>query len=245
MSIRRAGRREATQQPLVATAAETVPGRPDGPAGRSLPAGLAGLARRLPRSLVPRSYTSMVAVDIVSFGAPYRDEEIQMLLRQLMYGHLEEAFEMSHVPWHHCYHEDRGDGALVVLPPDVPAYLLADVLPYHLHSALRRVNRFLDSCARMRLRMAAHVGNVYQDPYGVSGHAVNHLFRLLDADALKGAVRTSRAPLGVILSDRLREDLAAYGGPLDVLGYRAVDVVCKETEARAWVRVLMEERGRM
>jgi hypothetical protein len=189
---------------------------------------------------VPRSYTSLIAVDIVSFGAPQRDEEIQLLLRQLMYAHLEEAFALSWLPWDMCHREDRGDGALIVLPSDVPPHLLVDTLPHHLHTALRRGNRLLSSLARMRLRMAVHVGSVYRDSYGVSGHAVNHLFRLLDADVLRDAIESSRAPLGVIISDGLYKGLAGYGGPPDVLGYRPVQVVRKETETRAWVRLPWE-----
>ncbi|MFD0689568.1 hypothetical protein [Actinomadura fibrosa] len=183
----------------------------------------------------PEGYTSLIAVDIVSFGAPERDEAIQAQLRQLMYVRLRKAFEITCLPWLACYVEDRGDGALIVLPPDVPAYLLLDPLAHHLKAVLRHGNRLYSRALQMRLRVAVNAGFVHRDAYGVVGHAVNHLFRFLDAPAFKEAISLSEAEVGLIVSDRLYGDVAGSGGYVDQAQYRPVQVVCKETKADAHV----------
>ncbi|MFI0355890.1 hypothetical protein [Actinomadura sp. 9N407] len=196
---------------------------------------LVGFPWPTPRAVEPWSHTSLLGLDIVSFNAPYRDEDIQRRLRQALYEYLQEVFAITWLPWAACHTEDRGDGALIVLPPGVPPYLLLDPLAHHLDAALRRGNRLFSAAAQMRLRMAVHQGYVQFDAYGVVGHAVNHMFRLLDSAVLKEAIETAGADLGVIVSDRMFGDVAGHGGIIDPARYRPVQVSCKETQAKAWI----------
>ncbi|MFC9975165.1 hypothetical protein ACFVH6_30135 [Spirillospora sp. NPDC127200] len=182
-----------------------------------------------------RTHTSMMAVDIASFGSRQRDERVQCELRHRMYGLLQSAFAMTCLPWDAAYREDRGDGALVILPRQVPTYLLLDPLAHHLNALLRRGNLWYAEPLRMRLRLAVHAGYVHRDAYGVVGRSVNHLFRLLDSAALRAMLDGSGGDLGMIVSDELFGDVADYSGLTDTGRYRAVDVVCKETRARGWV----------
>ena len=62
-----------------------------------------------------------------------------MYVHKSLYEMLETAFDRSDVPWSCCVHEDRGDGALVLVPPTIPVAGLATV-PDRL-----RVLGFLDS----------------------------------------------------------------------------------------------------
>src|SRR3954454_8239495 len=74
----------------------------------------------------------LAAVDIAAFGDPRRDDEIQLHLRRVLYDHLADAFAMTHLPWQAFYREDRGDGALIVAPPDVEPTDMLDPLAHHL-----------------------------------------------------------------------------------------------------------------
>ncbi|MFC4912370.1 hypothetical protein [Actinomadura gamaensis] len=184
---------------------------------------------------VTRVYTTMIAVDIVAFTDRRRDEEIRRHLRHRLYEQLREAFAMTLLPWDACYREDRGDGALVIVPPDVPPHLLLDPLAHHLLAMLRRGNRFASEPARMRLRLASHSGHVETDDHGVVGAAVNHLFRLVDAPLFREAATGSSAELSMIVSQRLYEEVLASRSILFPELYRQVEISCKETTARGWI----------
>ncbi|MFC5180630.1 hypothetical protein [Actinomadura harenae] len=182
-----------------------------------------------------RVYTSMVAVDIVGFTHQSRDDEIRRHLRHRLYEQLRDAFGMTLLPWDACHREDRGDGALVVVPANVPPHLLLDPLAHHLLALLRRGNRFASDPARIRMRMAVHSGHVENDPYGLVGGAVNHLFRLLDAPLFREVATRSGAELSMIVSDRLYEEVRSGCGVLFPELYRQVTVSCKETSAQGWM----------
>jgi hypothetical protein len=152
-----------------------------------------------------------------------------------MYSHIEEAFKITGIPWTDCYQEDRGDGALIIMPPELPAHLLLDPLAHHLNAVLRQDNRTLSRASQMRLRMAAHSGIVHSDAHGVSGHALIHLFRLLEAPAFKKSVELSPMDLGLIVSNRLYRQAHELGGYVDPARYRRVRLKSKETRAIAWI----------
>jgi len=61
------------------------------------------------------------AVDIAGFTRPGRDDEIRLYLHEKLYEVLQRAFDGSGVPWADCFHEDRGDGTLIVVPPGAVA----------------------------------------------------------------------------------------------------------------------------
>ncbi|KAB2346855.1 hypothetical protein [Actinomadura rudentiformis] len=183
----------------------------------------------------PRSYTSLLALDIISFGSPYRDEGIQRGLRHVMYEAVQEAFSMTRLSWPAVHHEDRGDGILIVLPPAVPAFLLMDPLAHHLKAVLRRRNMMLSEAARLRLRVAGHAGFVFVDEYGVGGRAVTHLFRMLEAADFKEAIDLAGTDLGLIVSDEMYREVTGNGAYIDPERYRALRVKCKETVADAWL----------
>jgi hypothetical protein len=76
---------------------------------------------RLPRTPATRPASGQVctimAFDIDGFTRPDRDEAIRIHLHKAFYEILAGTFEGSGLPWHQCHHEDRGDGALVILRP--------------------------------------------------------------------------------------------------------------------------------
>src|SRR5580693_3714515 len=90
----------------------------------------------------------LFGVDIVGFNGWWRDDDIQMYVHKALYEMLEAAFDRSDVPWSGCVHEDRGDGALVVIPPTIPVAGLVTV-PERLRVLVRRHNHLSCNAARV------------------------------------------------------------------------------------------------
>ncbi|MFI0412390.1 hypothetical protein [Actinomadura sp. 3N508] len=182
--------------------------------------------------------TTLIGVDIPNFGDRRRSNDIRRVLRDTMYGLLTESFTMTGLPWEDSHREDRGDGALIILPPSVQSSETLDPLAHHATALLRRANRLTNELTRLRLRMAVHSGEVQYDAHGVLGHAVNHLFRLLDASAFKRVMATAHyADLGMLVSDDLYR-AAIDDGAVDQDAYTALNVTCKETrraKAHLWL----------
>lgn len=181
-------------------------------------------------------HTTLAAVDIIGFGDPRRTNDIQLHLRRAMYEQLAAAFTITALPWWDCYREDRGDGCLIIAPPTTDPDDLLDPLAHHLTALLRRHNRLTGDTTRLRLRLAVHTGYIHPDAHGVTGHALNHTFRLLDAPAFKRALADSDTDLGLIISDQLHTEAIHRGGHLDPKAYRPLSVTCKQTKkAKAWL----------
>lgn len=62
----------------------------------------------------------MLAVDIKGSNDPGRDHATQVSLRSAMYELLANALNRSGLAWISCYHEDRGDGVLIIAPQARP-----------------------------------------------------------------------------------------------------------------------------
>ena len=178
-----------------------------------------------------------MVVDVEGFGDPARTNLNQLAVREALYEALAAAFAESGIGWESCVSEDRGDGALILIPPEVPKTRLVTILPGMLAAAVTRHNAGSSVPERMRLRVALHAGEVYHDAHGVAGAAVNHVFRLAEAPALRSALAASPGVLALIVSDWfftevVRHDPAAVPG-----AYRRVQVTVKETTATGWIRV--------
>jgi hypothetical protein len=178
----------------------------------------------------------LFAVDVAQFTAAGRDDEVQLAVREALYRLLTGAFKASGIPWGSCVHEDRGDGVIVVIPAHMPTITVVDQLVEQIRVRLRRHNRLASPVAQVRLRLAVHIGEVYRDGHGLAGKAVNHLFRMLDADELRHALRLSESGLALIVSDYVY-DSVIHGGPsgVDPSAYSEVTVAVKHFKARAWL----------
>src|ERR1035438_1270876 len=149
----------------------------------------------------------LVAVDVVGFSHRDRTESIQVRIRAALYGMLEHAFGNSGISWEECYVEDRGDGAIVVVPEPFAPPVLVDSVVEYLGEELRRYNQGAPDRAALRLRLSVHMGEVRFDAHGLVGDAVIHVFRLLDAKVFKDAIKRSGNAFGVIVSDRFYVDV--------------------------------------
>src|SRR5215471_7545460 len=101
---------------------------------------------------------TIVLVDVASFTHPDRTMTHQHAVRTGLYRALTEAFTEARVDWSRCYHEDRGDGVMILVPADVPAIALADPLLDRLVAALREHNAIHAPEASVRLRLVLHSG---------------------------------------------------------------------------------------
>jgi hypothetical protein len=181
----------------------------------------------------------LFAVDIVGFNREGRDDDIQVYVHRSLYGMLETAFDGSGVPWRECAYQDRGDGALVVIPPTISVAGLVHPMPGKFHGLVRRHNRVSCDAARIQLRMAAHIGPVHHDGHGFVGRDVNLLYRMLDAPALKRMLGGTSAEIAFITSGYLYESIITRRPSLaDPAIFMPLVVRVKETRARAWAYTL-------
>ena len=186
----------------------------------------------------PAGYCAIFGCDIASFGDPARHDRIQRHLRQILYTMLSRSFEASGLSFGRCYHEDRGDGAIVVVPPGTDTALLVSPLFDWLAAEIRRHNDVSSEVARIRLRVCLHAGEVAADGHGIVGGAVNHVHRLLNAPRFKDAIAECGARLGMIVSRQVFESVIRPGeGLIDPADFLPVEVDVKETRTTAWMKV--------
>lgn len=178
----------------------------------------------------------MFAVDIAGFTEPYRDDDIRLYLHEELYELLERAFDGSGIPWARCFHEDRGDGALIVVPPDVASKGIIDPLPERLRSLIRRHNHVSCQAAGIQLRAAAHIGPVEHDGHGFVGTDINLLFRMLEARPLRKALAGSGAELALMVSEDVYRSLVCRCPSLvSPYAFQRVRFQVKQTRGRAWI----------
>ncbi len=84
---------------------------------------------QLPACLRKRAPGRPAGNDDCRFGDPSRTNLDQLAARDGLYKALAQAFGSSGIRWRDCVIEDRGDGALILVPPEVPKSLLAARVP--------------------------------------------------------------------------------------------------------------------
>jgi hypothetical protein len=187
----------------------------------------------------PEGLCSFLVCDIAGFSSSERDDPVRVRVRKAMYEGLDRSLaDGAGVRLDDCYHEDRGDGVMVVLPAEVGAERLLTAVVDRLRAEVRHHNRAASESAQMRLRVAVNVGEARADERGVVGTELTHAFRLLDAAPLKEAVAAAETAIAVIVSRRVYEDVVRHGrGLVDPGDYYPVEVAVKETEGGAWIMV--------
>jgi class 3 adenylate cyclase len=194
------------------------------------------LAVKAPAPPADGQLCTVLAVDIAGFTAPHRDDEIRRYLHVQLYELLEKAFDGSGIPWARCFHEDRGDGALIVVPPEIACKGIIDQLPERLRGLIRRHNHVSCQAAGIQLRAAAHIGPVEHDGHGFVGSDINLLFRMLEARPLKHALAGSGAELALMVSEDVYRSLVCRCPSLvSPDAFQPVRFQVKRTRGRAWI----------
>jgi CRP-like cAMP-binding protein len=201
-------------------------------AGPQGPGYIAGGWQRRPQTLTGENCTVFLT-DVVGFGARTRTDSDRLLIREAL-------FKMTQVTIQGlpgAQSEDRGDGFLTVVPPNVSTAKVLDRLLKEMPAALELHNITQRESARFKLRLAMNVGPVVSD-MGVSGEAIIVVARLLEAPRFKEAIAENTASLGLIVSPFVYETVIRHGADLrDVASYSQVPVEVKESDTIAWMKL--------
>jgi len=185
----------------------------------------------------PALHQTIIVVDVASFTDPARTVMHQRAVREGLYDVLRGAFVEAGVDLDACVVEDRGDGALILVPPGVAKSQLADQLPSRLVAGLRRHNAVHSAEAEVQLRVVLHAGEVSQDGRGAVSPAVNLAFRILQTPEAKSALKVSTGVLALLASDTFYHDVVMQDPAADPGSYRRITVSVKETSTVAWLRL--------
>jgi hypothetical protein len=187
----------------------------------------------------PATHRTILVVDVEKFGDQRRTDAQRVTIQGGLYDLLQEAFRAAGVSWDSCHREDRGDGAMILAPADIPKALFSGRLPGQLASALYRYNRAHPADERIRLRMALHAGEVIFAGPGVVSSAVNMTFRLLDATPFKQALLNfSGVALALITSSRFYFEVIRNSPESCPEAYSPVPADVKETSTIGWMAML-------
>ncbi|WP_026415653.1 hypothetical protein [Actinomadura oligospora] len=174
---------------------------------------------------------SIMFVDIAGFGAARRTERDRRTLRDVTYTLVQDALDGVGAGPSVWYREDRGDGALLLLPDGVPVErLVAGAVPAMLDE-LRQHDRAAGPGLDLRLRVSIDAGRAAVDERGAFGDSVIAASRLLDAPLLKDRLTEPGGLLGLILSARVHEALPATDA------FERIDVHVKEHRLVGWTAV--------
>jgi hypothetical protein len=193
---------------------------------------VAGRARRRSRPLNGENCTVLLT-DVVEFGARRRTDGDRILIREALFRMTQAVTQR--MPG--AQSEDRGDGFLTVVPPDVSTARVLGQLLKELPAALELHNSTQRESARFKLRLAVNVGPVVSD-MGVTGEAIIVAARLIEAPRFKAAIAESTASLGVIASPFVYETVIRHrADPREVATYSQVPVEVKESDTAAWMKL--------
>lgn len=187
------------------------------------------------RLLLAGENCTVLLTDVVGFGGPHRNDRDRRVVRR-------SALEIMRTSlgafWDECIPEDRGDGHLIVVPPTVPTGRIIERLHRELPAELRMHNHTYGEPARIQLRVAINVGPVTGDAFGMEGDTINRTARLIEASAIKGAMASTGANLGIIASTFVYETAIRDEELASVVEYKMVRVKVKEHNAFAWLRLI-------
>ncbi|MFD3665262.1 hypothetical protein ACFWVF_32450, partial [Streptomyces sp. NPDC058659] len=159
------------------------------------------------------------------------------LHRAAMYAAFDEAYASVGVEPGTFHQEDRGDGILAALRPDMPPTLMVGRWIDTLYESLRAHNT--GRSRRLRLRIGMNAGLVVQDRHGLVGRAVDLAARLCDSPTAKRIMTEApEVDLLVVVSDWLYGNVVAEGGRyVEPDHYRRARIRSKETDEAAWFHV--------
>jgi hypothetical protein len=189
-------------------------------------------------------HRTILVVDVEGFAGRHRTNKHQRAIRDGLYRALRTAFDEAGIQWDESANEDRGDGVLILAPPEIPKAPFTDALPSALVRALNAHNKAqLDKAARFRIRMVLHAGEIEIDSHGATSNSLNHAFRLLEAGPLKTALSRSAGVLALITSEWFFEEVTRHSTATDPARFRQFQIEVKETVAPAWICLPDDPRG--
>jgi CRP-like cAMP-binding protein len=191
-------------------------------------------AQQPSRPLLNGQNCTIVHTDIVGFSQRIRTDEHRRTIRLASLSMTMKAIEDIYDA---CSLEDRGDGVLMVVRPEIPTGRVLESLLSGWPAALRRHNETFSEALRIQLRIAIDVGPVVSDEFGISGDAIIRTARLLDAADFKTAMKEQNASLGIIVSTFVYDAAVPHpeGAPAP---YVPVQASVKESSIPAWMQII-------
>ncbi|GAA1389639.1 hypothetical protein GCM10009639_17510 [Kitasatospora putterlickiae] len=188
-------------------------------------------------TVAPRVRRICLVVDIEAYsGRPY---QVQQKVQERLDRALDHACRRAGVDRKRCEAQDRGDGQLLLLPPDADEAKALPGLVLGLCDALYTLNRAPGTAGRLRVRAALAQGGVQRAALGYVARSVETACRLLDCQEARAALKgTPDTDLALVVADDLFTDAFAAGGdglPVEEFTRITVAVPAKRFEARAWV----------
>jgi class 3 adenylate cyclase len=180
-------------------------------------------------------HRTIIVIDVEGFTDPTRRMTHLLEVQEGLYKVLEAAFGEAGIDLEECRVEDRGDGALILIPPTITKNLLADQLPGRLIAGLLRYNAIHNDESKVKLRVGLHAGEVRINARGAVSPAINLAFRILEAGAAKSALAESSGVLALIASTYFFEEVIAEDVGLAPENYRQIPVSVKKTKTKAWL----------
>ncbi|WP_394621421.1 hypothetical protein JNUCC0626_20670 [Lentzea sp. JNUCC 0626] len=176
-------------------------------------------------------------MDVAEFTRPDRTPADQLAVQEGLHGVLRAALAAAGADPADCAIDDRGDGALALLPSSVSKSELADKLPDRLAAELRRHNATHARPAQFTLRVSLHAGEVRRNDNGWVGNAVVLAFRILDAKEAKEELSRSGQLVAFIASSYFYDEVIAQDPASAPGSYRRIGVSVKSFEGHAWLRL--------
>ncbi|MFF7457129.1 hypothetical protein [Kitasatospora sp. NPDC008115] len=185
----------------------------------------------------PRLRRICLVVDIEAYGGrPYL---VQQKVQERLDRALDHACGRAGIDRSRCESQDRGDGQLLLLPPDADEARALPGLVLGLRDALHTLNRAPGTAGRLRVRAALAQGGVQRAALGYVARSVETACRLLDCQEARAALKgTPDTDLALVVADDLFTDAFAAGGdgvPVEEFTRITVAIPAKRFEARAWM----------
>lgn len=178
---------------------------------------------------------TVLLVDIARFSDTGRTDRDRLAVVKACYRMLENAFKHAGVDWNSCHCEDRGDGALVIIPGHVPTEDIIHRLVRRLAASLRQHNKRACAGRQFSLRAAVDVGPVTAHEHGVSGETIISAARLVEATRLKAAVLDPDVVIGVATSQFVFDRVTRHLPEAET--YEEVKFQVKGWRGCAWMRL--------
>jgi hypothetical protein len=181
-------------------------------------------------------HRTVVGMDVAGSGV--RDDHLLLVMRADLREIVAGCLARHRIDPSMVDQEDQGDGLRLIVSGEVPPGLLIDQLMSSLAQALRLHRRTAAESARIRLRVAVHMGLLRRDNGVWAGTPLVHCARLLDAAQLRRVLRSApEVDLAVAVSQTIYDAVVRPGLGADPATFLRVVVREKETAAPAWIHV--------
>ncbi|MEU3217863.1 hypothetical protein [Streptomyces sp. NPDC006971] len=179
--------------------------------------------------------STILLLDIEKYSE--RDDVEQAYLRRMLYDLTDRTLLTAGIDETRRRRADRGDSVMELIDANCSVIALLRALLTEVPAQLRSRNRRASASARMRLRGVVASGYVAVDRLdGWVGSDLNHACRLLDAQALRGALRERADDFALCVSDAVHQGIVRHdhtGVPAEE--FHRVTVDSKNGPLTAWM----------